>query len=177
MLNFLVTILAYQILFLNYSSSRRFSWSRRYRDIKLYVKKLKKLAWWYIFFIFFLVEATQYRLQCLYQCDHKTQGHLWGGVWSKNQATFIGLDPKKELCLVKKSQNFFLCTAICSSGWPLKIGQKPGLHAKIGLYRPSRSRVIDFWKLVVFPKNGYFSKFWWFFTAKLGHSAANGARY
>ena len=39
LLNSLVMILAYQILFLNYSSSRHFSWSRRYRDIKLYVNK------------------------------------------------------------------------------------------------------------------------------------------
>ena len=141
-----------------------------------YSQKTEKWPYNLICIINLKENEPKYVSSLIYQSDHKTQGHLWGGIWPEYQGTFIGLDKKKWLCLVKKSQNFFLCTPIFSNGWLLKIWVKSGLHAKFGLWGPSRSRVMDFWKLVVFQKNGYFSKFWWFFTAKLGHSAANRAR-
>ena len=98
---------------------------------------------------------------------------IFEGVFDQK---IIGLNKKKGLYLEKILKFFFLCAITSFNGSPLKIWLNIRLHAKFGLWKPTRSRDMIFWKSNTFSKNGYFSKFCLFFIAKLGNSAANRAK-
>ena len=141
-----------------------------------YSQKTEKWPYNLICIINLKENEPKYVSSLIYQSDHKTQGHLWGGIWPEYQATFIGLDPKKWLCLVKFLQNFFLKAATFSRALQRKTTSKIRLHAKNWPYRPTGSWDMIFWKFIDFSKKGHFSKFWYPITTKLCLSVTKGAR-